>query len=265
MSVSPDDEDRYIRQIFESEAFRLDKESISLNASKSALAKLCLNSMWGKLTERSNRTQTKLISEPHELYRFLVTPGIEVVNMMIASDDVVWISWQYSSEEHVPSLRHTNEVIGAFVTAGVCIHLYSYLDRLKDKAVNCGTDSVIYVQPVDKHRLFETGDRLGAIRSELKSNEIICEVVCAGPKNYAYRTVNTVMAVCKTVFKISGNTLNYHASQLVNFAKMKDMILSTDADETVTVRTKNKIKRKRCDGGVNIISQPEEKMYRVSF
>jgi hypothetical protein len=56
------------------------------------------------------------ISEPHELYRFLVTPGIEVVYMMFASDDV-WISWQYSSE-HVPSLRHTNEVIGAFVTAG---------------------------------------------------------------------------------------------------------------------------------------------------
>jgi hypothetical protein len=76
-------------------------------------------------------------------------PRIKVVNMMFASDDVVWISWQYSSEEHVHSLRHTNEVIGAFVTAGARIHLYSYLDRLKDKAIYCDTDSVIYVQPVD--------------------------------------------------------------------------------------------------------------------
>jgi hypothetical protein len=75
------------------------------------------------LTERSNRTQTKLISEPHELYRFLVTPGIDVQNMMFNSDDVVWISWQFSSEERVPSLRHTNEVIGAFATAGAGIHL----------------------------------------------------------------------------------------------------------------------------------------------
>jgi hypothetical protein len=33
----------------------------------------------------------------------------------------------------------------------------------------------------------------------------------------------------------------------------------------LTVRTKNKIKRKRCNGGVNIISHPEEKTYRVSF
>jgi len=43
-----------------------------------------------------------------------------------------------------------------------------------------------------------------------------------------------------------------------------DMILSMDGNETVIVRTKNKIKRKRDRGGVSI-SQPEEKTYRVSF
>jgi hypothetical protein len=103
--------------------------------------------MWGKLTERRNRTQTRLILEPHKLYRFLVTPGIEVVNMMFASDDVVWVSWQFSSEEHVSSLRHTIEVIGAFVTAGARIYIYSYLNRLQDKAIYCDTDSCVYVQP----------------------------------------------------------------------------------------------------------------------
>jgi hypothetical protein len=151
------------------------------------------------------------------------------------------------------------------VTAGACIHLYSYLDRLKDKAIYCDTYSVVYVQPVDKPSLAETCDKLGAMTSELKSNEIICEVVCAGPKNYAYRTVNTVTGECKTVCKVRGITLNYSGSQLVNFAKVKDMILSTNVDETVTVRTNNKIKRKRCYGALNIISQPQEKNYRVSF
>jgi hypothetical protein len=75
----------------------------------------------------------------------------------------------------------------------------------------------------------------------MKPDEIISEVVCAGPKNYAYRTVNTKTAECKTGCKVRGITLNYHASQLVNFAKMKEMILSTDADEIAIVRTKNKI------------------------
>jgi hypothetical protein len=101
--------------------------------------------------------------------------------------------------------------------------------------------------------------------SELKPNEIISEVVCAGPKNYAYRTVNPMTGVSKTVCKVRGIILNYSASQLVNFEKMKDMILSMEADETVTVRTQNKMKRKRGRGEVSIISQPEEKTYRVSF
>jgi len=48
------------------------------------------------------------------------------------SNNVEWISWQFSSEERVPSLRHINEVLGAFVTAGARFHLCTYLDRLQD-------------------------------------------------------------------------------------------------------------------------------------
>ena len=184
------------------------------------------------MAKRSNRTQTKLISEPHEMYRFLVTLGIEVLNMMFASDDVVWISWQFSSEERVPSLRHTNEVIGAFVTAGARIHLYSYLNRLQDKAIYCDTDSALYIQPADEPALVETGDNLGQMTLEVKANEIISEVVCAGPKNNAYRTINSMTVASKTVCKVRGITLIYLASQLVNFAKMEDMILSMDDNET---------------------------------
>jgi len=116
--------------------------------------------MWGKLAERSNRTQTKLISQPAELYRFLVTPGVEVQNVLFANDDVVWISWQYSADERVPSLRHTNDVIGAYVTAGARIHLYGFLDKLQEKAIYTDTDSVIFIQPGQERKptLIETGD-----------------------------------------------------------------------------------------------------------
>ena len=62
--------------------------------------------------------------------QILGKPGVEVQNMLFASDDVVWISWQYSSDERVRSLRHTNEFIGAYVTAGARIHLYGFLDKL---------------------------------------------------------------------------------------------------------------------------------------
>jgi len=136
---------RYMDQSQRDECIRLDRDSIGYNAAKRGLAKVSLNSMWGKLTERSNRTQTKLISQPAELYRFLVKLGVEMQNVLFASDDVVWISWQYSADERVPSLRHTNEIIGAFVTAGARIHLYSFLDKLQEKAIYTDTESVIFI------------------------------------------------------------------------------------------------------------------------
>jgi len=91
--------------------------------------------VWGKLTERNDRKITKIITEPRELYGFLPTTGVEVMNLLFASDDVVWMSWKYCAGEDVPSLRHTNEVIGAYVTDRAKNHLYRYLDRLRENAI----------------------------------------------------------------------------------------------------------------------------------
>ena len=77
----------------------IDRDVIRPNAAKRDLAKLCLNPLWGKLAERQNRNQTKLISDPHELYRFLANPGVEVVILLFASDSVVWASWRYIAED----------------------------------------------------------------------------------------------------------------------------------------------------------------------
>ena len=144
---SPPDEELYVESFWQNEAIRLDRESMKSNATKRGLAKLCLNSMWGKLTERNDRTQTKVISEPKDLYSFLATPGVEVTNLAFASYDVVLISWKHAAEEHVPNLLHTNEFHGAYFTAGARIHLYRYLDRLGERAIYCDTDSVIYFSP----------------------------------------------------------------------------------------------------------------------
>jgi len=64
------------------------------------------------------RTQTQLISDPQDLYRLLTTPGNEVASLLFAGDTVCWLSWRHANEAHVPALRHTNDVIASFVTAG---------------------------------------------------------------------------------------------------------------------------------------------------
>ena len=86
--------------------------------------------------------------------------------------------------------------------------------------------------------------------------------------------MNAKTSAEKTVCKVRGITLNYATSQLVTFESIKDMILCADVKDVITVRTKRKIKRKfrKCDGSgpssagmVTVISEPEEKIYRLSF
>ena len=98
---------------------------------------------------------------------------------------------------------------------------------------------VIQPRPGYEPTLIKTGDNLGQMQSELKKGEVIVEVVCAGPKNYAYKTYTSATDESKTVCKVRGITINYSASQLVNFEKIKGIILSKKDDETVIVRTEN--------------------------
>jgi hypothetical protein len=195
-----------------------------------------------------------MITDPHDLYRFLATPRIEVAALVFASDEVVCASWRYIAEEKVPNLPHTNEVIGAYVTAGARIHLYSYLATLKQMALYCDTDPVIYIQPEDQPALIETGDSLGAMTSEFKERFHIDEFVSGGPENYAYRTINIATGEHDTVYKVCGITLNYSASRLVNFDVMRDMILGVTDSDRVTVHTEHKIKRKRAGWRIDIIT-----------
>ena len=84
---------------------------------------------------------------------------------------------------------------------------------------------------------------MGDMTSELRPTEYVSEFVSGGPKNYAYKKVDTVKARTDTICKVRGITLNYSAKQLVNFDVIKDMILGL-GEPTVMVNTE-KIKRKR--------------------
>jgi len=138
--------------------------------------------MWGKLTERKDGTRIKIITEPHELYRFLATPAVEVTNLVYDSVNVVWLSWKLSVEEYVLNVRNTNEVIGAYVTAGARIHLYGFLDRLQENAMYCDRDSIIFIQPSAEPWPIATRGKLWDMQYGLKPSEYIAEFSLGGPK-----------------------------------------------------------------------------------
>jgi hypothetical protein len=97
--------------------------------------------------------------------------------------------------------------------------------------------------------------------SELEPGYYIEKFVSGGSKNYAYVIVDPMRGDRRTVCKVRGITLNYTASQLVNFDVIKNMILNEEETDIVTVHTD----RKRAGGRIHIFTETRSRMYRILF
>jgi hypothetical protein len=161
------------------------------------------------------------------------------------------------------------------VTAGARIHLYSYLDNFQENTLYSDKDSLIFIQPTDGPQLVETGDRLGAMQSELRPCEYIDEFASGRVEKLRVNDMRPRRQTrpVRTVCKVRGITLNYSTLQQVNFEVIRDLVLKRIGEDVapVMVHTK-KIKHKKIDrankgvGGtpVAVVTEPEVKMYRIS-
>jgi len=93
------------------------------------LAKLKLNSMWGKWAQNQNKIQTFALDSEKEFYELLTCPGIEVTNRIFPNDDVAWVSWKYS-EDNIAAGKNVNVAVAAYVTTQARLKLYEYLSKL---------------------------------------------------------------------------------------------------------------------------------------
>ena len=148
---SEDDKDRYIEDYRHAEGIALDKVSISKNAEQCTLAKLKLNSMWGKWAQNQKKTQTTIVKSGKEFYELLTITGTEVTNLIFPNEKVAWVSWKYS-EDNVASGKNVKVAVAVYVTTQARLKLYKYLRTLGQSVLYCYTDSVIYVQTVDEPR-----------------------------------------------------------------------------------------------------------------
>ena len=86
------DKDSYIEDYRRAEGIALDKASIFKNAGQRTLAKLKLNSMWGKWAQNQNKSQTSLVTSEKEFYELLTIPGTEVTKLIFPNEEVAWVS-----------------------------------------------------------------------------------------------------------------------------------------------------------------------------
>ena len=243
----------YIERTKQVEGIELDMNNIERNPGSRAVAKLCLNNLWGKLGQRANLARTKFLRHPREMLELLASDTVDVNDCHIVNEECLCVTYTNTKgfEKQSPN---TNPIIASYVTTHARLELYNYLEKLQDRVLYYDTDSIIYKSapgqyepPISQH--------MGGMTDEL-SGDIITEFVSNGAKTYAYRTNSG-----DQIIKCKGFTLNKIASDKLTFDAMKNMAIS-DNDASITVSQNNirtDPKRRR------VCTQVESKVYTRTF
>ena len=255
---TPEDAKEYIDRYFEKEGVSLDGEKIEKNPGMRALAKLCLNSFWGKFGQRLNLKQSQFFHETEvdAFFRVLSDPTKDVQDFHIVANDTIQVEWTYKKDCQ-PVDNKTNIYLATFTTCWARLKLYSILEKIDRNVLYYDTDSVIYVSKTGENDV-PLGDYLGELTNELETGEHIIEFVSGGPKNYAYKT-NKGNETCK----VRGFTLNFTNSQLINFESVKTLLIDPSEKSTITVTNPHKICRDK--GKRKLYNREEEKNYRMVY
>ena len=249
--------DRYVRQYKATEGITL--QNVNKNPGRKQVAKLMLNSFWGKFGEKTNKSKVEQVVQPHQLYKIITDSANDVQALRLCTDDVLEVVFKQTEDNDLPSDR-TNIFIAAFTTCWARLKLYSYLERLGEQVLYYDTDSVIYSWSPGQPPPIETGDFLGQMTDELDGDHIV-EFVSGGAKNYGYQTSGG-----KFECKVRGFTLNVRGQQVLNYQTMKENILSElddPAGRTIAVKNPNHFKRDSTLKKIKLVEQT--KQYRLVF
>ncbi|XP_055351662.1 uncharacterized protein LOC129597973 [Paramacrobiotus metropolitanus] len=239
---------KYIQDFKDHENIDLEYDKINPNPGLRALAKLCLNSFWGRLGMQDNKLNTMYISEPEKFYDMLLSGKHHVHSWDLFTDDIVQIT--YTTENgFVDRNPHTNVILAAFTTCWARLHLLKFMEMVEGRLLYFDTDSIFFVT---RAGLADppTGIFLGDLTNELKPGQHIVQFVSLGAKTYAYVTNDG-----ESVVKVKGFTINGRTSEQINFKVMLDMlanrsivdvnypdILQRDKSK-MTIRNTNMVKR----------------------
>ncbi|VDI47708.1 Hypothetical predicted protein [Mytilus galloprovincialis] len=247
----------YIRLYKENEGIHLDYDNIKENPGLRSLAKLCLNSFWGKFGQRLILKKHSYFheTESEKFFQVLSDPTKVVENFHIVSKDTIQLEWSQNSLFPPVDVK-TNIFIAIFTTMWARLKLYSVLDLVGTDCLYYDTDSCVYLSR-DGTKEPILGNYLGELTSEISPEEgHIVEFVCGGPKNYAYRTLTS--ETCK----VKGFTLNFVNSNIVNFDAIKSMI-ARDRSACKILTNPSKIIRLATHS--KIYSREENKKYCITY
>jgi len=88
-----DDEskEQYLREYEKTEGIVLDKNNIARNPGLRSVAKLGLNTFWGKFGQRTNLPNTEIVKKYYHFAALLTSSEHEITNILPINDEIMYV------------------------------------------------------------------------------------------------------------------------------------------------------------------------------
>lgn len=218
---------------------RIRPHKVRKNAVLRSLAKLYLNSLWGKFAQKSSKTQHTTIYGTQQFLALWNNSKVDQSNCKFReiSPGVYKTSYNLKSE-FVNPVRHGNLFIAAKVTETArCVLHQKMLQVGPENVIYCDTDSVIFLYSTMMGILTDVG--LGKWTNEYPSS-IIEHVYALAPKLYSLKLRPTGKDPYET-FRAKGIQMTLENQSRMVFECIKPLIenLVTGKNTNFTIPVKN--------------------------
>lgn len=201
---------------------QLDEKGVEDNPGRKAKAKLELNNLWGKFTQKEDYAVTRIFhpDELADVIQQLNDAKTRVLRVVPMADNMIEMAWKLrnpDAENEVPGIEQSPRptesihavVPGALVPMYGQLMMYDYMEMIGDQRCYMDTDSLIYrFDPENKEHveITDLGEFLGQFKDELKEKlppELVTRIVSmfgsGGAKNYTLLYSNDPKKVSTTV------------------------------------------------------------------
>ena len=120
----------YLSYYKDNEGVELDFEKIESNPALRAIAKLALNSLWGKISQRPNLPKTAIIYNYNDLWNIINDEKIEVKSNFLVDDYTMMVTYYHKNELDAKP-GNSSAVIASFVTAYARLSLYEEMEKIE--------------------------------------------------------------------------------------------------------------------------------------
>uniref|UniRef100_A0A914QLQ6 DNA-directed DNA polymerase n=1 Tax=Panagrolaimus davidi TaxID=227884 RepID=A0A914QLQ6_9BILA len=226
---------QFVREYKELFDVDIDPFKVVRNPGLRYIAKLCLNSLWGRFSLRNTLSKCIVTDDPLELDNIVNNSTLDVVSIDLLNESQVMVVYNVK-KPFIVEHNCSNIIISLYTTSAARVTLFRAMDKVINTPyaymIYTDTDSLLF-ETLEDVEILQTGNYLGDLTDEVGPNEEIIEVVIGGNKQYGYVLRNKETGELRYILKIRGITLDAKTCTKLHYEKFKKMVLEYSEDDVI--------------------------------